>query len=86
MSKQYQILFALGHISFSLPLALESNNLVRISRIIISYLHMYYQSGMLAGEEVSHGLERTDPCHLLQTQCHLVLTLPHHPMMFCLKY
>ena len=31
MSKQYQILFALGHISFSLPLALESNNLVHIS-------------------------------------------------------
>ena len=30
MSKQYQILFALGHISFSLPLALESNNPVRI--------------------------------------------------------
>ena len=53
MSKQYQILFALGHISFSLPLALESNNLVRIfSRIIISYHHMLL-SIMLASKKGS---------------------------------
>ena len=46
MSKQYQILFALGHISFSLPLALESNNPVRIfkdhniiSPYVLSIMH-----------------------------------------------